>query len=393
MPSLNDITEAVEYLKVDGIDIDQDICVAVRNRNSRCKKCVDACIADAIIVSHNEVKIDSSLCVNCGSCIAVCPNHVLSTKDPTATSVENGMLNRMVPEGAVIVACARRASKREVDGSHFTQVPCLAHLDEIQLLEVLSAGASEIILVDGDCATCKYGLANESIDEVVEQASCFLDVTSSEALITRMSDFPSGIERIAPTSNRGEDRRGLFRQTGNYMRLVASNVVEKTVENRLIPGGGEQRTLKERLVEARTGTFKKFEPKENYRIIDALEKIGLTDDAVRSESIGTRHFGNVEIDVEGCSGCGMCVLFCPTEALRYNEFDIPSDESKRYIEFNASECTQCGLCKDVCIRRCLSVSSKVRLEELLDLEPRNLVINKPMNRTTIEALVNKNQKF
>lgn len=393
MPSLNDITEAVEYLKVDAIDVNGNVCVAVRNRNSRCKKCADACIADAITVSHNEVNIDSASCVNCGCCIAVCPNRALRAKEPTSASVTEGMFAQVSSEGVTVVACARRAAKHEVDASHFTQVPCLGHLDEIQLLEALAAGATEIILVDGNCATCKYGLANEAIDEIVEQASLFLDVTEASAAITRMSEFPSWIERVAPTSNRGEDRRGLFKQTGSYMRAVATNVVEKTMENRLHPGSGGKPNLRERLVEARTGTLKKFEPSDNYRIIDALEKMGISDGSLQSEFVDTRHFGNVKIEVENCSGCGMCVLFCPTGALRYDEFDVPTDESKRYVEFSASDCTQCGLCVDVCIRRCLALYSKVKLEDVFDLEPVKLEISKPINRTTIEALVNKNQKF
>ena len=97
----------------------------------------------------------------------------------------------------------------------------------------------------------------------------------------------------------------------------------------------------------------------------------------------TRRFGSLAIDADRCSGCGLCVLFCPTATLSYAEFDKPEREDRKYLEFSAELCTQCGLCRDVCLRKCLEVSSKVPLASLFDLEPELLEISRPEERASL----------
>ena len=94
-------------------------------------------------------------------------------------------------------------------------------------------------------------------------------------------------------------------------------------------------------------------------------------------AIDTRHFGVLDIDAQKCSGCGMCVMFCPTEALKYSTLEEPADEQMRYLEFQAVDCTQCRLCTDVCLRNCMTLSTRVPVGELFDFEPRLIMIPRP----------------
>ena len=99
----------------------------------------------------------------------------------------------------------------------------------------------------------------------------------------------------------------------------------------------------------------------------------------------TRIFGDVEVDAEKCSGCGMCVMFCPTDALR-KSLDKHPDEDRAYMEFSAADCVQCNLCADACLKHCIEVIPVVSTAELFDFEPRLVEIgvakkgNKLFNR-------------
>jgi NAD-dependent dihydropyrimidine dehydrogenase PreA subunit len=56
--------------------------------------------------------------------------------------------------------------------------------------------------------------------------------------------------------------------------------------------------------------------------------------------------GMIEINVEECKGCGLCIEACPPKALR------PGGRMNRYgyhpAEYAGSGCTGCGICFFVC---------------------------------------------
>lgn len=46
------------------------------------------------------------------------------------------------------------------------------------------------------------------------------------------------------------------------------------------------------------------------------------------------------VDRNECTGCGLCVDECPTEAISLDDEGIAT--------VNPEECTECGACVDVC---------------------------------------------
>ncbi len=425
MPSFKDMLEVVDLLKVKAIEVDELRCVAVRNRNSKCRKCAETCITGAITVSNNEISIDASACVNCGCCVAVCPTEALKTVEPASASVASRVAATSdAATGLAVIACERKAARQEGDPERYTAVPCLGYLEEEGLVALAAAGLADIVLVDGDCASCKYGAASPCVDAVVDEAAKLLEAAGADAIVTRASEFPPEVVDKAKASNRGASRRGIMRQTGSYMKTVAGNVATKALEEQLGGKEKEPTNLRDRLRVGKGGRIPPFEPTENYRLLDAMTKLversnvsvseaqnsaapesqdaganeGATLDAASSipmgatDALDTRHFGSVSIEPSKCSGCGMCVLFGPTEALKYAKYDEPDDPDRRYLEFQAADCTQCMLCKDVCLRYCLEVDGKVSLDELLDFEPRLLEIAAPQKRVSILDLKNRNKK-
>ncbi len=385
MPSVADVMSYADAFRVCPVAIDEDRCVAVRNRNATCRRCADACLAAAITVEKNQVDIDPSACVGCGACVGVCPTYAIQAEDPSAESVISSAIRTAdADHGMCVIACARAAAWHVADAERFAEVPCLGHVDEVMLLRLAAKGFDDIILVDGDCRTCKYGAVDVQVDASVDCAAELLDAADAEVVLTRTSKFPDEVLASGRGNVRGEDRRGLMRKTGSYVRRVAGNVAQKTIEDKL-GTAPKPRTLKDRLSAGRSGRMPTFQPDGNFALLESMERV--CPDAERLPSsdgrICTRRFGRMEVDADACSGCGLCVLFCPTAALSHAEYDEPERSDRKYLEFSAELCTQCGLCEDVCIRRCLKVDGDVAVEHLFDLEPELIEIARPQERTSL----------
>ena len=132
-------------------------CVAVRNRNASCRKCIDACPADAISVHNNVLSVDHKACVACGACTVVCPTEALIPIRPADEAFEQAAAEAMAAlDGRAVIACARIASKGLADPHKFAEAPCLARVDESLLLGLAAVGAKDIVLVDGCCKTCRF---------------------------------------------------------------------------------------------------------------------------------------------------------------------------------------------------------------------------------------------
>lgn len=379
MANLQDVVEVAELLRVNAVEIVQDRCAAVRNRNSSCRKCVDACFAQAVAVKDNQVDIDDGACVNCGVCVSVCPTSALAAAAPSLHKLESDIAARRQTTGrAVCIACDRAAAHHDGNEEAFAAVPCLGQVTEQLLCDAAAGGAERIVLVDGDCATCKYGQASPFVDASVEGARALLSAVDADAAIERTTGFPDEFRAHAGKNLRGADRRGLIFQTGSYIKAVAGNVAQKAIEEKLAPQSAPK-TLRDRLSAGKTGKMPPFSPDRNMQVLDDLSRLG----EPRDGRIETRLFGEVAIDAEACSGCGLCVLFCPTRALTYAEYDEPDEPGMRYLEFRTADCVQCMLCRDVCMRKCLDVGAEVRATDLFEFEPKLMAIPRPGEKQSI----------
>jgi ferredoxin len=60
--------------------------------------------------------------------------------------------------------------------------------------------------------------------------------------------------------------------------------------------------------------------------------------------------GMLSIDKEKCTGCGLCVIDCPTKALVIHQ----SNEKDSYqLLFRQEACNACGVCEKSCPEHCL----------------------------------------
>jgi ferredoxin len=387
MASVNDVIEYAKILRRDTFVALEDRCCAVRNRNSTCRKCVDACMAGAIVVENNSLAIDSSACINCGVCVGVCPTNAILSVSPSEKEIYEKIADSIdYSVSRCVISCSRLASKHEASAELYCEVPCLGYIDERIIASIAAAGVDDIILADGICDTCKFGQANQYINISVDVAAQILESCNSSAIITRMSDFPEEIKSHGvkgALAYRGEDRRGLLAQTGGYIKDVAGEVAGKMVNDKL--GNNKPkpaRTLAARLAAGKSGHLPHIEPSDNYSLLEHMEKIteqgygeGGAESLMQTDAvINTRRFGHVEVEIDACSGCGLCVMFCTTGALEHEKYDKPENPAHKYLAYNANMCLQCRLCSDICMRNCLKVTSMVAVADLFNFEPQLIEI-------------------
>ncbi len=378
MPNLVDIVEIAEALESKAVFLATDRCVVVRNRHSSCTKCADACPVDAVLAVNNVLTLDGGRCVSCGACTTVCPTEALIPLAPLDEDLAASAADVVVTTGGrAVFACARIASKRLGDPEKFVEVPCLARMEESVLLGLAARGVDNLLLVDGTCSTCKFRATIPGIDATVASANMLLAAQGSSVCVARASAFPEEVLLEDQRSLLASQRRGFFTQA----KTVAKDAAEKTVEVAFIKkDDANAPTLRDRLRMSDAGTLPQFNPERRMRVLDAMDRLG---SSVLPE-IDTRLFGNVRIDTDACSACGMCTVFCPTGALKKSEL-VPTAGEGSYLEFSVADCVQCELCADACLKKCLVVDSVVSTEELFDFEPRLIHLPDPPARSGILA--------
>ena len=364
MPTLDNIMQVAEALEKSPILVVADRCVAVRNRKASCRRCVRSCPADAISVIANMVEINASACIACGACCAACPTEALVPLKPTDSDVRSSAIDSIPRnDGCAVIACARIASKRQTDPARFAEVPCLSRIDEILLIDLVAQGANSILLVDGNCATCKNQVCLDAAIIAVEQAHDLLTVHGNDIEIESVTGFPEDMREEDAAGMYGSSRRGFFSDALVVAKDTAKTAAKATIENEL----GykiDERSIAERLRVGPDGRMPQLTVKRHETALNALDRIGQPG----SGAIESRLFGSISINTAKCNICGMCVTFCPTGALKRDRAKKPSDRI-RYFEFSAADCIQCGLCKDVCWKCAIQITNEVDVAELYDFEP------------------------
>lgn len=364
MASINDIVQVAESLEKSPVLVEGDRCVAVRNRNATCRKCQEACPTDAIEIADNRIELSAHACVACGACSTVCPTAAFTPLKPLDDDLRAAVRASLeCREGRVLIACARIASKHGADPACYAEVPCLARVDESLIVGLAADGAVSVELVDGTCATCKYRAVSAGIDETVSSANVALAVQGSEVRASRRSDFPEDARIDDARGLFGTSRRGFFSEAAHAAKDMALTTAKAALDKELGMKKKEP-LIGERLRVSKDGSLPRFEVARHVTLIDALDALGTPE----SDFLITRLFGRVLVDTEKCNGCGMCAVFCPTGAIRRDEAKKPYT-NPRFLEFWASECVQCGLCVDVCWKKCIAVSPFVSTAELFDFEP------------------------
>lgn len=385
--NLNDITTIAESLNRAVVAIAQPRCVRVRNRNASCSRCMDACKVDALQIVDNKLELSASLCVNCGACAAVCPTEALTMLEPKRVQLEDELdtlrvgYSRMqeLKSQPLVIACARQLSHFEGVAQRVIGVPCLAHIDVPLLLNGATKHEPGILLVDGNCATCKYGWCSEQINVVVGEACELLGAAqagecSSEMPVKRTSNMPPYTQRQA-SDDFDTTKRNFFSSAADEMKLTVLSAARSTLEEKL---GSNQETIAEQLKVRGNGSLPQYAMPRHMEALDALDSLEPAADAQFDSPL----FARIDIETKRCNACGMCATFCPTGAIARGAC-LPDTHTVSRLDFLPCDCVGCGLCEDVCLKKCLHMHTDITAEELFSLDPLEFEIGANATKRTL----------
>ena len=385
MPSLNDIVEIARALESKPVLVLAERCVAVRKRNASCQRCAEACPTDAVRVANNEVTIDFDACVSCQACATACPMDALVPLIPMEEElITQARTNMQHVGGKTVIACARAVYKATANPETYVEVPCLCRVGESTLVELAldsefgksfgERGNGELVLVDGDCATCRFRATQATTDAVVASVNQLLAIWGSSVRVSCTSAFPRACE-LSQGQTRLIDqisRRHAFEEAGKGAKNAAKTVLAQQLR---LGDENAAPTLHDLFaVTDDTSKLMQFKPQRQLRIMDALDRMG--EPVSNAQPLETRLWGKVDIDAEACIACGMCATFCPTGAVSgAPESEAQARDCDLVLEHWAAGCTQCGLCADVCLMHCLTVQSRIEPAQLMDFEPRSFCLH------------------
>ncbi len=66
-----------------------------------------------------------------------------------------------------------------------------------------------------------------------------------------------------------------------------------------------------------------------------------------------------EVDPNKCTGCGMCVKYCPEDCIILKNRKNPS-KFKKLAEINYDFCKGCGVCAAVCPFKAIKMKSEIK---------------------------------
>ncbi len=309
-------------------DIRPAYCLKLRHKDSSCRLCLDSCPTNAISIDQS-LAVDSSLCNGCGICVNVCPTSVFQLPD----TPYQRLLGKLKAGSTADYACSRAHSAKGV-----STVPCLGYLDEAVLVGAVGSGARAVSLNFAECRRCEQKSGLRAAAKSLKKANRVLALFDTPKRISAIATETDGGHRQeqSPLSSR--------REFFSFLKQGAQDMVTSAMKS--ADDAQKMRVTLEPKI-----------PEKHSRLLKHIRALGapLTDQA---EANGLP-FAQLEID-RHCDGCGICITFCPTEALKC--FDR---EGRRIIAFRLDYCIDCKLCSDICPKNAITFSSHINPNFLL----------------------------
>ncbi|MEJ2693258.1 MAG: 4Fe-4S binding protein [Candidatus Thiodiazotropha sp.] len=298
--------------------VEEELCINPRGRLVSCTACRDRCPAGALSLSPEGVDVDEALCTGCNGCLPSCPAGALRS----TAFIPERFLQALGERGETHLHC--RASE---DGGGGVVIPCHGVLDARLLAAARGEGVSELRLHGlNRCEQCRHGDARAHIRTLIDQLSKWLGDEAPSLDLDPRQAAAGGDDR-----RDYQDQPHMSRRT--FLRFGGAEGVSRAMEW-LVPGAtGEEES--EALPFFQTDAY----PQRAAAYQQAL--VGRVDRVPWQEGRELPFFSRRVSD--RCSACLSCGERCPTGALQGRE-----TEQERELSFDASACTDCGLCERIC---------------------------------------------
>ncbi len=315
-------------------------CSRLRHKNSKCTLCSDSCPTTALEWTGDTLEVDPDKCTSCGICANVCPNGVLEALKPNDLEILGKVELLLHEQKEITFECNPEGGDKK---SSAIVVPSLARIDEGVLVGCFALGAQAVWLSQGECRGCKYESSHHVAAETVNNANSLLELYG---LPNRVSFKRRGAEPLEiKTTSRREFFTTLVQEAKKGGASFAHSIINSFEEE----------------PPKRIGSLPTILPMKRKLLLYSINKLGKP----KSETFDSPLFCQFEVN-EDCNGCQMCAFFCPTGALNKVE-----EEGKSGISFKVSDCTACGLCREICYKQAVRLSSHVDLGKVID---RNVAI-------------------
>jgi coenzyme F420-reducing hydrogenase delta subunit/thioredoxin reductase/Pyruvate/2-oxoacid:ferredoxin oxidoreductase delta subunit len=151
--------EMEDFCESDDVLVDEDRCIA-------CINCEKVCQHGAIKVERSVAKVDSALCKGCGTCSVECPAMAISmtnfTNEKILASINEAQKIWRSDEPSLLAFVCDWSHNGNIDqlkehpNAHIVPVKCTGRVDQLHILQALSAGADGVLLIGCRRPDCHY---------------------------------------------------------------------------------------------------------------------------------------------------------------------------------------------------------------------------------------------
>jgi len=293
-------------------DYDPSVCAHARSGQAGCRRCLDACPADAIISIGEAVEVNPNLCQGGGACASVCPTGAMRYAYPSPADIAERVrvsLRTYCDKGgsdAVIMFAA------ESDATDLPTLPAnvlLVSVEELAStghdlwLAALSWGAGCVMLAAGPSVPSR---SREALQQQVDISQSLLQAMGWPASALRWLELTSEPAACDPVLDLGTHRASFAAASAKrqFVSLALDHLWQQA-------------------------------PRQP-------ESIELP--------VGAP-YGEITVDSERCTLCLGCTSVCPAGALN-------AGDGEPRLVFHESKCVQCGICSGACPENAISLSPR-----------------------------------
>ncbi|MEK9752108.1 MAG: 4Fe-4S dicluster domain-containing protein [Rhodospirillaceae bacterium] len=306
------------------VDYDAALCAHGNSGIVGCSRCLDNCPTGAITPAGDKVAYDPFVCAGCGTCASICPT---------------GAAKYMLPAGDALYARLRTllTTYRKAGGK-----------------------APRLLIHDGEWGEDLIALLARHGDGLPANTIPFavnaVTQPGLELLLAAAAYGAAGVSLLAAPHQRGETQG-----------LEGEIALANRVLDGLGYGDGRIRLFDDADPDALAGVLREAVPDT---VMPAAEFLAMgRKRSIMAQALKALHesapnpveaialeagapFGAVVVDTAGCTLCLACVGACPTGALKDNP-------DKPQLSFAEAQCVQCGLCKNTCPEKVISLEPRL----------------------------------
>jgi ferredoxin len=317
----------------------QKLCAHTRNTQVGCTACIDVCSASAVRsdIKGQQIVVNPSLCVGCGTCTTVCPSGALTYAYPRAN--EQGVALK-----TLLSTYARAGGKNAAVLLHSLEggVRLIGDLGRAARVDSATRGVPARVLplalhhsaslgVDLWLSAVAYGASQVWVLLTDEDAPQYRD-----ALQTQM-DVAQAI--LSGLGYSGTHLRLLHARDARDLATLDADLQATPAQGVAHPGSFAVQADKRATLELAL----------DHLIAQAPQKPVTIALPARGSPLGA-----LTINKDACTLCLSCINACPSAALQ----DNPLEPQLKFIEKN---CVQCGLCVKTCPEKALALLPQLNL--------------------------------